>query len=326
MRRKPNDRRCSYVVVLDAAASSAEELRELSSYLSSLSIADCDIVILDGSPRFPFEQHRRVLRWVGRHVALGAQYRTFGGTMDIARAAADVAACEKVIVATDDVRYTPHELEQLCELLNSHEIVEPQDYLEPLPWWGGIEASRMLVHRGIEPHPDHGATFGFRRSIVRGVRGLEIADGDDQVRRLASLGLEVWPAYDVFVKRRPPRFEEWLSACPRQAQDDFAMPVKSAVFFALLPFALVLTMLGGAQLAGGFAGAVACASMILAVRGRSGAGAYFPMRAILFAPVWVLERSMSVYWALYRKVSGTAADPASIAEPATRGARVASGE
>ncbi|HEX8153059.1 MAG TPA: hypothetical protein VF698_08045, partial [Thermoanaerobaculia bacterium] len=60
--------------------------------------------------------------------------------------------------------------------------------------------------------------------------------------------------------------------------------------------------------------------------GRAGAGAYFPLRAVLFAPVWVLERSMSVYWALYRKVSGTAADPASIAEPATRGARVASGE
>ena len=314
------------MVTIDAGASSLDDLRELADYLSSLGVIDCDVVVLDGSPRFFFEQHRRVLRWVGRHVAAAAQCRTIGGTVDVVRAAAELAGCEKVIVAGADVRYSPTEIDQLCDLLEMHEVVEPQDYLHPLPWWGGIEAGRMLVHRGLEPQPDHGATFGFRRSAVRIMRGLELADGDDHARRLAAIGMEVHAANDVFVRRRPPAFSDWLQQRPRQAHDDFSMPIKSALFFAIVPLLVTIGFLGGFELAGGYAGAIACAAMILAVRGRSGAGAVFPLHAILFAPLWVVERSLSVYWALYRKVSGAGETSPLPAPNGARGTRVASGE
>ncbi|HET7437398.1 MAG TPA: hypothetical protein VFN10_22020 [Thermoanaerobaculia bacterium] len=329
MRRKqPQERRCSYVVWLDRAIASPDELRDFSSYLSTVGLSDGDVVILDPSPRLQFEMQRQTLRWVGRHMSVPPQYRLAGGGVDLVRAAAELAACEKVIVATSDVRYSAVELEQLCQLLDTHEVVEPQDYVEPLPWWGGIDAARILVHRGVEPLPDHAATFAFRRTAVRALRGLELTDpNDDQVRRLVATGAEVFPASDVFVRREPPALEEWLTARPRYAGDDFAMPVKTAFFFALLPMLFLVTILGGLRLFGGYAGVVAVASVSLALRGRAGAASVFPLRACLFAPLWVFERSISVYWALFRKLRGVEEDPAHVFVAEGRsGAKVASGE
>jgi hypothetical protein len=316
MRKKqPQDSRCSYVVVVEHASAVEGDLRELAQYLSSLGVAGCDVVILDASPRMQFELNSRILRWVGNHTPVRADHCTAGGSVDLVRAASTLAACEKVIVAAEDVRYTPEAIGQVCDLLEMHEVVEPQDYLEPLPWWGGIEAGRMLVHRGIEPQPDHGATFGFRRSAVRGLRQLPADAFEDQARRLAAAGAEVFAASNVFVRRQPAALDEWLTERPRAAGDDFALPVKAAFFFSLLPMLTLLALLGGLRLAGGYASVIAFASVAIAIRGRSGAGAFFPLRACLFAPVWIFERSISVYWALFRKLRGTDVEPSRIAIP-----------
>jgi hypothetical protein len=325
--RSARDCRCSYVVVVESATAS-EDLRELGNYLSTLGVAGCDVVVLDPSPRMLFELNGRILRWVARHLPVRPEHCTPAGTFDRVRAAATVASCEKVIVASEDVRYTPEAIAQLCELLELHEVVEPQDYLEPLPWWGSIEAGRILVHRGIEPQPDHGATFGLRRSAVGGLRSLGIFDlADDPARRLSSAGAEVFAAADVFVRRKPGALDEWLEERPRIAGDDFALPLKSAFFFSLVPFLLLLGFLGSARLAGVYASVIAFSSIGLALRGRAGATSFFPLRACLFAPLWVLERSVSVYWALFRKLRGAEADPSRIMLPDhARGTKVASGE
>jgi len=318
--QRPADRRCSYVVLVEGAAAASGELREMAQYLSTLGVADCDVVILDPSPRLQFDLNARVLRWVGRHVAVrpGA---------DLVQLASTYAACEKVIVAAEDIRYTAEAVGQICDLLDVHEVVEPQDYLDPLPWWGGIEAGRILVHRGIEPQPDHGATFGFRRSAVTALRSLGAGEVlDDQARRLAAAGAEVFAATSIFVRREPGPLDEWLAQRPRLAGNDFSLPMKSAFFFSLVPLLLLLALAGGAALAGGYATAIAFASVALAVRGRAGARPFFPLRACLFAPLWVLERSVSVYWALFRKLRGTETGPARIVVPDRAHAKVASGE
>lgn len=303
------------------------DLREFANYLSRLGVADCDVVVLDDSPELVFEQNGRALRWVARHVAVRPAYRTMTGDVDLLRAAADVAVCEKVIVATPDVRYSEVQLAQLCELLDVHEVALPQDYLDPMPWWGGIDAGRMLVHRAIEPQPDQAATYGFRRSAVRGLRGMESGTAEDAVRRLVARGAEVAPAYDVFVRRQPPALHEWVAQRPRCADADFALPMKTALFLALGPVLMVIGILGGLRLAGGYASIIAFASVALAIRGRAGAATVFPLRACLFAPLWVAERSISVYWALMRRLRGATTDPTHT--PATErsaGAQVASGE
>jgi hypothetical protein len=326
--RKARDCRCSYVVVVDGSAASKNELRELAGYLSDLGVAGCDVVVLDSSPRLLFELNERILRWVARHVPVRAEHCSPAGTLDRVRGAAAAALCDKVIVASQDVRYTPDAIGQLCDLLDAHEVVEPQDYLQPLPWWGSIEAGRILVHRGIEPEPDHGATFGFRRTAVRGLRTVSMIDGgDDPARRLAAAGAEVFSAADVFVRREPGPFDSWLEERPRVAGNDFSFPFKSAFFFSVVPLLLLLATMGGVKLAGIYAGVLAFSSLGLALRGRTGASAFFPLRACLFAPVWVLERSVSVYWALFRKLRGAEVDTARIVMPdRASGAKVASGE
>jgi hypothetical protein len=324
----PQDRRCSYLVVVDSDREPLSDLRDLAAYLSTLTLCGCEVVVVDGSPTTAFGENARSLRWVSHHVAARPRHRSFSGTIDPIRAALDFAACDKVIVAGQKVRYDVAFIDRVCSLLDTHEVVEPQDYFDPLPWWSGIEAGRMLVHRGVDPLPDHGVTFGMRKWPVRGLRTIDAAwsNGDDAVRRLASQGVEVFSAFDVFVRRLPPVLSEWLRERPRQADDDFAMPLKTAFFFALLPVAALLAVLGGVRLAGGYAGAVVCASIVLAIRGRVGASMFFPLRACLSAPLWVLERSVSVYWALFRKLRSDSHDSARpvVAEGKTS-ARVASG-
>lgn len=325
--RTTRDCRCSYVVAL-AHAPSPEERQELAAYLSALGVAGCEVVILDESPRLQFESNARVFRWVGKHVAVSAAQRNGTGGLDLLRAAADIASCEKVVVAAHDVRYTHQAITDICAQLEFHEVVEPQDYLDPLPWWGGIEAGRILLHRGIEPQPDHGATLAFRRSVISGLRLLHVIDGGgDMARRLESAGGEVYPASSIFVRREPGELSEWLERCPRAAGDDLSLPMKSFFFLSLLPILVILGSIGDVRLAASYAGLVAFASFALAVRGRLGAGAYFPLRACLFAPLWVLERSVSVYWAVARRLRGTREVEPGVQLPERRtGSKVASGE
>jgi hypothetical protein len=301
------ERGCSYVVLAENATGATGELGELAKYLSTLGVAGCEVIILDPSSRPQFEVNGRVLRWVGRHVRVRPEFRALDGAADVVRAAAALASCEKVIVAAEDVRYTPQAISRICALLETHEVVEPQDYLEPMPWWSGLEAGRILVHRGIEPEPDHGATFGFRRSAVRALRGLSVS-AETQARRLAVAGAEVHCAADVFVRREPGALSDWLAARPRIAGDDFTFPVKTAFFLAILPLLILFAVAGGLGLAGGYAGVIAFAAIGLAVRGRAGAASVFPLRACLFAPLWILERSLSVYWALFRKLRGAGSE------------------
>jgi hypothetical protein len=305
MRHSPSrEQRCTYLVILENESASLDDLREFAGYLSDLLLADFEVVIVDASSPPALEANRRVLRWVARYVVARPQHRHARGGIDPIRAAMDVAACDKVIVAHARVRCSEESLDDVCALLDLHEVVEPQDYFDPLPWWGGLEAGRLLVHRGIGPLLDHASMFGFRRSAARGLRGIDSnIPGDDHVRRLASQGAEVFYAVEVFVRRLPPMLEEWIHERPAQANDDFGVPLKAAFFFTLLPLALVLGLFGGGRLAGGYAGAIAFASLALALRGRLGAARFFPWRSCLYAPLWLLERSVSIYWALFRRVS-----------------------
>ena len=324
--RSPGDRRCTYLVPLESASASTDDLRDFAAYLCKLAVSDFDVLIVDGSLPTALERNRQVLRWVGRHVLARPEHLNPDGSIDPVRAATDLTACDKVIVADAQVRYSDEAIDRICTLLDLHEVVEPQDYIDPLPWWSGIDAGRMLLHRSLSPLPDHGSTFGFRKNAIRGLRSLDHGVApDDSVRRLASRGAEVFSAIEVFVRRLPPVLSDWLRDLPRHADDDFSVSAKAAFFFGLLPITLVLILLGGARLAGGYAGAIAFASFGLAMRGRIGARAFFPWRACLYAPVGILERSISVYWALLRRLSW-GSEPRRIPMAMRSGHRAASGE
>lgn len=290
--RSSGERRCSYLVVLETASGSSSELRELAVYLSNLAVSNFEVIVVDASDS---EENSRVLRWVSRYVPARPQHRSAFGAVDAVRAAVDLASCDKVIVADAQVRYSEQSLDDLCELLEVHEVVEPQDYFDPMPWW-------------VSPLRRRASTFGFRRLAVRGLRMIELTPSPrDGVRRLASQGAEVFSAVRLFVRRIPPAFSDWLRDLPRRADEDFAVPMKAALFFMLLPSLIGIAVVAGLRVAGSIAGVMAFVSIVLALHGRISTGRVIPWRACFFAPLWILERSVSIYCALLWRVSRTPA-------------------
>ena len=295
MRRRSN-RSCTYAVALDSDAESGE-VQALAHYLSTLSRAQCEVIVVDGSPSELFDEHHRILRWVSSHHAVLPHCRFIDGRVDLVQAVTELATTEQVIIAANDSRYTVEEVRAVCELLNFHDVVEPEEYFEPLPWWGGVDAGRVLLHRGVEHASGSRATFAFRRAAFSARREVPDRSGRNDTRRLTLQGAEVHEARGVFVRREPGRLRAWLRSRPREASADL-------VFLALVPLLVLLAFLAGPRVAGGCAVMLAAGSIVLALRGRSGAGEFFPVRACLFAPLSIAERSVSVYWALFDRLRG----------------------
>lgn len=301
--RTARDRRCSYIVHLDRTCGPAE-LTSLAGYLSSLSVAGCEVVILDSNSNPVFEDNARVLRWVGRHTGVRAIYRSAFGVVDIVRAAADLASCEKVIVADAGARWNADSIGEACELLDVHEAMVPEEYLGAERWWSSLDAARLLLRRGLNFEPAGATTFAFRRTVVRALRTFPPAVDDDHLRRLILGGVEVFPASGTFVQLQSTELEHWVGSRPRVASGSFNEPVQAAFFFAVVPTLLLVAFAAGPRVAAALLGIMAFGTITLSLRGRAGAAAYFPMRTVLLAPVWLLERSVSVYWALGAKLRG----------------------
>src|SRR5687768_1125302 len=133
--------------------------------------------------------------------------------------------------------------------------------------------------------------------------GDVLFDNEEIVRHFLLKGASVCHANDFFILKRPPTLRKWREQRPRQAYEDFVMRAKTLAFMAVLPAAAIALWLGGVGALLSYAGAVAGVSMVLAERGRRGAAMrFFPAGVTLHAPLWVLERAVSVYWALYWRV------------------------
>ena len=234
------------------------------------------------------------------------QYRYLNGKVNGVHTGVALAGCESIILADDDIRYTRHDINRICELLERYEMVRPQNYLSPLPWWARMEAARMLINRGVLRTGDYPGTCGFRRSTMLRVGhydGDVLFDNEEIVRHFILEGASVCHANDFFILKHPPTLAKWREQRPRQAYEDFVMRAKTLAFMAVLPVAVFVALAGGAAALCAYGLAVAAAAMILAERGRRGAARkFFPALITLHAPLWMLERSASVYWALYWRV------------------------
>ena len=305
-------RACTYVASLDPAVSDSE-LPDFAAYLSTLSLAGCEVIVIDSEGGRCSEQRRRVLRWVSRYVE---------GEHDLMQTAVDLAASEKIIVASQESRYTAADVAAICDLLDAADVVAPEEFVHPLPWWGAIDAGSMLLQRGLDASRE-GVTFAFRRSAWHPVRALASAGTRDPLRMFILHGASVHVASDVFVRREPPKLATWARLRAAASATPAAVTAGGALLACVLPLVMVVAAVGGYELAGGYAGLIAAASMLVAVRGRTGAGRFFPLRACLYAPLAIVERSLAVYWALFARLRGTERlEPGPAPEAATRRMRV----
>jgi hypothetical protein len=299
---------CTYLLPIRRARASSEEALNFARYFESLSQAGCEVLVVDGSPAEVFAEHDRAWREVCRHVTVDPKYSYLNGKVNGVHTGVDLSSCERIVLADDDIRYTDEDIRRACALLDQHEMVRPQNYLSPLPWWGRMEAARMLINRGVLRTGDYPGTCAFRRSTFLRVGhydGDVLFDNEEIVRHFVIQGADVSFARDFFIHKRPPTFQKWMEQRPRQAYEDFVMRAKTALFMLLLPVTIALGLFSGAAAALLFIGVVSICAMLLALRGlwRDHAYKFFPTHVILYAPLWVLERALSVYWALYWRVA-----------------------
>ncbi|HEX8651588.1 MAG TPA: hypothetical protein VF708_12170 [Pyrinomonadaceae bacterium] len=300
--------RCTYLLPIRRAVAKTQEAEDFARYFQMLAHSGCEVLVVDGSPPEVFAAHDRAWRDLCRHVMVNPKYSYLNGKVNGVHTGVDLASCEYIVLADDDIRYEAEDISRACDLLGRYEMVRPQNYLFPLPLWARTEAARMLINRGVLRTGDYPGTCAFRRSTCLRVGhydGDVLFDNEEIVRHFIIQGANVCFARDFFILKRPPTLRKWMEQRPRQAYEDFVMRAKTALFMSLLPVAVALGLLNGAGVVLEYLSFASVCAVLLALRGlwRDKAYRYFPARIILYAPLWVLERGLSVYWALYWRMA-----------------------
>jgi hypothetical protein len=284
-----------YVLPLAAEAVDAELL----AYLRALA-REIDVTVVDGSPEpvraaladaLPAEvRHIPPERWPGANGKVA-------GVMTGVRASRH----DRVVIADDDVRYDHDGLAEVVRLLDTAEVVRPQNVFDPLPWHARWDTARSLVNRAFGS--DYPGTLGIRATALLDAGGY---DGDalfenlELIRTLVARGGREARADGLRVRRLPPTARHFVGQRVRQAYDDFAQPPRLVAELLLAPLLLAAARRPGRLVA------LVVASVAVAEVGRRRAGGrdLFPATAALWAPAWVLERSVCVWIALLHRVAG----------------------
>jgi hypothetical protein len=294
-----NDR-LSYVVPLRSRPGD-EGTEELTGYLAWLS-ERVELIIVDGSDRTAFRTHRDLWGPFATHFPPADDLHCANGKVHGVLTGLRLATHELVVIADDDVRYDDDGLRRMARLLVGADLVRPQNYFDPLPWHARWDTARILLNRAVGS--DFPGTLGVRRSFLVSVGGYDggvLFENLELIRTVAAAGGRIVDEPTLFVRRRPPTFARFLEQRPRQAYDDWAQPIRFAIFLATAPtiVAVARRRPRGLVLAAGAA--------ILAAgvgRARNGGRQVFDRRSPLLAPLWVGERATLAWVALARRLIG----------------------
>ena len=147
------------------------------------------------------------------------------GKVSGVRTGVRLASHEKVVIADDDVRYDPAALRRVAQLLESHDLVRPQNYFSRLPWHARWDTARTLLNRCLGR--DYPGTLAVRRSRLL---AMGLYDGDvlfenlELIRTVRAHGGSTVAPLDLYVARVPPSAAHFWGQRTRQAYDDFALP------------------------------------------------------------------------------------------------------
>lgn len=287
----------SATYILPIRAPDAIQADELAAYLRSLPCAQ--IVVVDGSSETVYEALADVLPHNVEHVRPDRWSRGLNGKVRGVLAGLARARHERVIVADDDVRYDARTLQRALSELDSAEIVRVQNYFDPLPWHALLDTARTLVNRALDG--DWPGTLLFKRSwLPQGYNPDVLFENLELVRTIVARGGRERVARAVYVRRLPPSTGHFLRQRVRQAYDEFARPARLTAALAVLPVLAAGAAFGSALPACALVAGVTA----LAAHGwlRDGGYRYFPAAAVAAAPVWMLERGVCSWLALYERV------------------------
>jgi glycosyl transferase family 2 len=269
----------------------------LAHYLRGIAAACDEVIVVDGSPPEVFEANHRAWGEDVIHVAPAASDACLMGKAAGVNTGVRLACNERIVVADDDVRYTPGELARMSALLDEHELVRPQNYFAALPWHARWDTARTLLNRALGG--DFPGTLGVRRSCVLrggGYDGDVLFENLELIRTVQARGGRTIAPLDLYVRRLPPTAGHFWGQRTRQAYDDFAIPVRMTCWLAVLP---ALAIAGPRRRAGGIFGTVAATIALAEIgRRRAGGARVFPASSSLLAPIWVLERAVCAWLAV----------------------------
>ena len=138
-------RRCTYLLPIRRSLFSTDEAVEFAEYFDALTNAGCDVLVIDGSSTEILEQHHQIWSRSARHEKVDRRFGYLNDKVNGIHTGVELSPNEKIILADDDIRYTPDDLERVLRLLDDWEVVRPQNYLWPLPWW-----ARVPIRVGID--------------------------------------------------------------------------------------------------------------------------------------------------------------------------------
>ena len=273
---------------------------ELASYLERLTDTCRDIIVVDGSPGPVLSANQRAFGHAVRHVELDPTAPGKVRKVPAVMAGVRLARHEAMVIADDDVRYSPAALIRAVRLLERFDLVRPQNYFEPLPWHARWDTARTLLNRAVGA--DFPGTLAVRRSTLVAAGGYDpnaLFENLELIRTIRAVGGRVGTPLDLYVRRLPPSTRHFLEQRPRQAYEDFAIPLRMACWLAILPTLVRLPRQRRRILFLLAAGAVVAAE---GGRRRGGGKSVFPPTSSLFAPAWLLERSVFSWLAVLARL------------------------
>jgi hypothetical protein len=296
---------------------------ELAEYLERIAPLVAEVIVVDGSGPEVFAANAAAWGERVRHVPPGEGETWLMGKVGGVRTGVELASRERVVIADDDVRYEPAALRRAAELLDSHDLVRPQNYFDRLPWHARWDTARTLLNRSFGR--DYPGTLAVRRSRML---AMGMYDGDvlfenlELMRTVRAHGGRIISPLDLYVARVPPSAAHFWGQRTRQAYDDFALPLRMALWLSVLPLMGLeghlryadgtkrriygdklsprrrrLRQIGPLPAAVGLAVAAAEVG-----RRRAGGARIFPATSSLLAPVWILERGVCAWLAVLQRL------------------------
>ncbi len=280
----------SYLLPIRARDTARAE--ELASYLHSLHCVD--VIVVDSSDQEIFEAHARAFGPSIVHVRPDADITGANGKVRNVLSGLRRCRTEKVVIADDDVRYSPWSLRAVIAALDDADIVRPQNYFDPLPWHALLDTSRTLINRALDG--DWPGTLALRRSSAPfGYDPDALFENLELVRTVKARGGYERVRRDIYVRRLPPTARHYFSQRVRQAYDEFARPLRLLAALAIVPLCIVHPSAIGA-----FSGVSIVAALYGWLRNRG--YRYFPPLAVALAPLWLAERAICAWLAVYERV------------------------
>jgi hypothetical protein len=300
----------SATYVLPLRWTSPGPIEALADYLRQIGSLVPEIIVVDGSPTPLFDRHSKALGGVGSHLAPHPDLDFPMGKVNGVITGVREASQERIVIADDDVRYSPEALERVVALLEDADLVRPQNYFDELPWHARLDSARSLLNRVATgdldfPLGDFPGTLAVRRTsfFASGAYdGNALFENLELMRTIVAAGGTVSTPLDLYVARQPPSASHFLSQRIRQAYDDFAIPLRLGVFLGIAPLAVEAVR----HRRGRLLAVAAAASIGLAEVGRRRAGGsrHFPASTSILAPLWIAERSVCAWLALGARARG----------------------